>query len=140
MNAPINSHLLKPIHLATLVLTSASPDLPSESLEPIDADIAREDALAHSKRTCTASEVLDTLLLSSHTKSTCGRTEFLAWLSEQAWPEEQSEVILPSDGPLELLKLFKGYRSFAVKWVPIGAGGRLDGDNAKHEIYTLVNL
>jgi len=109
----------------------------SPKLTPLEADIAREDREAEKKRTATPWEVLETLKLSKHTKRQVGNSEFMEWLSAQERPEEQVQKVYSE---MYLIKLFKAHDGFAVKWIPILQGGRLDTRGATYELFTLVGV
>lgn len=143
MNAPIKT--------PTTVGTSASlffqdtitetlrSTLISPKLTPLEADIARENREAEKKRTVTPWEVFGTLKLSKHTKRQVGNSEFMEWLSAHEWPEEQVQKVEFPAG-MYLMKLFKAHDGFAVKWIPILQGGRLDTRGATYELFTLVGV
>jgi len=111
----------------------------SPKLTPLEADIARENREAEMKRTATPWEVFETLKLSKHTERRVGNSEFMEWLSAREWPEEQvQKVELASE--MYLMKLFKAHDGFAVKWIPILQGERLDPMGATYGLFTLVGV
>ena len=139
MNAPISFTTLKPLCLAEVIFTDKPPEIPADTLSPIEADIAREDRLEASQRTASAREVLETLCLSKHTIASVGHDQFQQWLSVNEWPEEQREYFTLEPGFNYLLKMFKSHDSFASKLVPVMEGGRVDSRSPViHHIYTLV--
>lgn len=144
MNAPINSRNLKPLTpgaVALLVLQDVREahmrGIEATTRSPIEADIAREETAALKARLATPWEVLQTLLLTKHESRRVNHEQWIAWLSEREWPDEQSETVhLP--GHPQLLKLFKAADGFAVKWVPIEDGKRLATEKATYEVMTFT--
>jgi hypothetical protein len=138
VNAPLNTNP-RPITQGAiaLLLVSEMPELVSRTqMTPLEADIAREEAEAHAKRTATPWEVFQTLKQSKHRHRRVTQEMAVARLSKWEFPEEQRQVV-HLNAPYEM-KLFKGPDGFIVKWSPVLRGNRVDSLGVTWELFELV--
>ncbi len=138
MNAPLPQHIQPLTTAFSLGLIVQDLETAKDHLDPrmtpLEADIAREEEEARTARTATPEEVFITLRDNTeHRRQDVSQMGFSKWLQDREWPEEQAQKV-SKNGMTWIMKLFKAYDGFAVKWVPI-EGGKIEPARAAYEVF-----